>query len=1143
MNFFPIPNRFHPTDRNKDFQSTLKVFIKSAPFFSLALSLLVLPFFVFSQETNVKTKIEGIVIGTDKVPIDGATIKVKGKAVQPTQSKEKGIFSIQASIGDILLVTHSSFNPQEVKVDKTTDLYIILSEKVSIQNEVVVIAYGKAKRNQLIQPPSKVDVEDLKKAPVPTFDQALQGRVAGVQVVSQDGQPGSQSNIIIRGGSASQESSPLYVVDGFPIENLDINSINPNDIESLEVLKDASSVAIYGSRGANGVILITTRRGMVGKPVFTYNVSESNSINRKRLDVLSPYEYVKLQLENDSILSTPTTTVVTNSLLYLNDTTSLEAYRYKKPINWTDLVMRNGLIQTHTLGLTGGTPDTKYYLSGSYYDQQGVIINTGLKRLEGKFNLDQKINDNLKMGFSLTHSNSTNFGNVSNGVGGGAAVVFSMLTYRPVFGVGRDYLLNQVVDTTLYSNYLNGLTTSIGDLTINPYLQAINEYRQNNTKTNHLNGYADFKIRDFNSAKTQSLSFKVNGGYSSTMNSIKVFYNSSSQSGFSVTNNNGQQSNTKGINGGYSNVQTYNILNENLLTYTDMRNPNRQLTVIAGATGQYGRSNAISVTVNNIPKEVEYLGYNSIQSGLPSTVYVQTSHNLLMSFLGRVNYNLNKRYLFQASLRNDGSSKFYPGNQWGVFPSLAVGWRLLREPWMQKYRLDRYLSELKFRASYGVVGNNRVGDFSGYSVYGSTQASRGYSLDNNSFTQGLTPYFLGNNQLSWEKLREFDFGVNVVEAADRVSVDIDYYHRITDGLLITATEPANAGFGSNQQYQNIGALLNKGLELSITSTNIKRPNFKWMTNFNISFNVSRLNNFSNTGDVKSTPGLTNTTTALWIAKKGQPVSQFYGLKWDGVYQYSDFNLMPDGSYQLKPGIAAYSPTQQPGDAKFQDINGDGVVDLNDQMVIGNPLPIHTGGISNTFTFYKDFNLSILFSWSYGNEVMNGTRSVMETGGTGNFVNQFASYANRWSPTNPSNDIPTQRYNLKADGPILRNPVSSKFVEDGSFIRLKTISFSYNFNEKIMKRIPVFKSCRAGISAQNLWLITKYSGFDPEVSSYRGANPANVPPGVSGTANSAVGGVGYLYIQPSSGNPSLARGLDYTAYPRAVILNANLTVTF
>jgi len=1081
---------------------------------------------------NERKKVVGIVTDKEGSPMIGVNVIVKN-AKTGVITDAKGQFSLSVAPEDVLLFSYMGFDTKEVPVKSQKQFNIRLEENSKMLDQVVVIGYGTSKVRDLTGSVGRTDIETLKKAPVSSFDQALGGRIAGVVSTSNDGQPGAASQISIRGSSISQDASPLYVVDGFPIENMDVNSINPNDIESIDVLKDASSIAIYGARGANGVIMITTKRAVVSAPKVNYSYSDGYQFSVKTVETLNPYEFVKLQLELDS-LKGPSQTRYRDIYLDPENGVTLDSYKNMKADDWQDLVLRTGRVQNHYLSVSGGTEDTKYMATGSYFDQKGIIINTGLTRYTGTIKIDQKFSKNLRGGINVKYSNSVKYGTIpSAGEQGG--VVQSMWQYRPVAGIGNSNT-NSVIDSTSMDDFLNG-TGSIGDNQVNPKIQAENEYRKNTQSSSNINAFLEYTI-------LKNLKLKLSGAYGNNGQANEAYYNSRTRQGLLYYNKSGVAANTSGINGSSQNTISNNYLVENLLTYNAKFGNKHVLNALVGFTYQYNNWYSRGFFVTNAPQSTEDYGIQNLSSGIASvnSSSFMSSLSQIYSLLTRVNYSIANKYLFTFSVRSDGSSKFTPGKQWGYFPSGAFAWRFTEEPFMKKS--SNFLEDGKLRISYGSVGNNKVGDFSYLPWAGSAGAVNGYPF-NNTYVPGggLVPYFYGNDNLTWERSKELDLGVNLTFFKGKISIEADYYNKQTTDFLLSVTLPAMAGYtnGANKQYQNTGAIENSGFEFSLNTVNIASKNFKWMSNFNISFNRNKILSFYEGRETLTTSWGLNGGAPAWIARTGGAISEFYGYKFDGLYQYKDFDKMANGTYFLKKGIPTYSSNVQPGDPKYIDLNEDGVVDVNDQTSLGSPMPICTGGFSNTFT-YKGITLDVFLQYNYGSKILNANRMAFEsTGSYFTFGNQFATYANRWTPTNQDTDIPAARIvNPKGDAGSSQTRPSSRIIEDGSFIRFKTVSLSYRIPAKITKKLTL-NDITVFVSAQNLFTISNYSGIDPEVDSYRSGNSANSP--TTPDSGNTSSGVGFVYIQPSSGTPVLAKGYDYTPYPRALTLNYGFKIAF
>ncbi len=994
----------------------------------------------------------------------GVTVTIKGTQ-QASSTDLNGKFSVSIPVNNSALVfSYVGYDPQTVIVKGETNLTVKLQSASQGLNEIVVIGYGAVKKKDLTGSVAQVNMGDLNKAPVVSFDDALGGRVAGVQVTSTEGQPGVGSAIVIRGGnSLTQDNSPLYVIDGFPIEGEANNLINPAEIASMEILKDASATAIYGARGANGVIIITTKRGKVGDPRINYNAYYGFQSITNKIPVMNPYEFVKLQTEIDPLGA---------DTIYLKGKT-LEDYRNVAGINWQDQLFRRAPMSSHNLSMSGGNAKTKYSISGSLQDQQGIIIASGYKRYQGVVSLDQDVNDKLRVGINVRYTNSRQYGTPTSAGSGTQGLLYSAWAYRPI-AVNLDNLLDQLYDPS----------TPTLDLRINPVLTANNELRNNIVNSMIANGYAEYAI-------TKDLKLKITGGYNNNQLRNEIFNNSKTYSGGPQAKN--------GPNGAIYNYQTTTWLNENTLNYIKDINKDHHIDLLAGITAQGAKLLSNGVKAVQLPNES--LGLSGLDEGTPFSVLSSTSSWTLLSGLARANYAYKSKYLFTASFRADGSSRFSPENEWSYFPSTAFAWRFTEEGFMKKLG---FLSDGKLRLSWGITGNNRVSDYATYSSF-FFDPNGGYPF-NGTVQKGAYINTLGNQDLKWETTAQTDIGLDIGFLNQRISVVADYYDKTTSNLLLNAQLPNSSGF--DDAYKNIGKVSNSGFEFSLTTVNITGKKFGWTTSFNISFNRNKVLALAENQNVLLSPvtWFGSYTSAAYIAQIGQSASNMYGYLYDGVYQYSDFDKLSNGTYQLKanvPNNGNDRTTIKPGTAKYKDINNDGVVDANDQTVIGNALPKHIGGFSNNFT-YKNFDLNVFFQWSYGNDIINANRYLLENGGNKPAVNQFASYSDRWSPTNQSSTIPAAgSYN---SGPLV---YSSRVIEDGSYLRLKTVQLGYNFSSKLLSAIKV-KSLRVYASAQNLYTWTKYSGYDPEVSDR---------------------------------NSALTPGFDFSAYPRArtIILGLNINL--
>lgn len=1050
--------------RNKDLGLIFKGLMKP-----LLVLFLFSPGFINAQA--VKAVIKGVVKDTSNVPLMGVNVKLKGTELGTTTDK-KGEYVLSVTSKNATLVfTFTGFVKQEVLVNGLSNLNVQLREQITELNEVIAVGYGSIKKRDITGSVGQVNMNDLGKAPVLSFEDALAGRLAGVKVSSSQGQPGAPVEIVVRGAnSLTQGNSPLYVIDGFPIEDPANAAINPNDIASIEVLKDASATAVYGSRGANGVIIIETKKGKAGKPVISYNASFGSQQVLHKMKLMNPYDFVKLQSELDS---------TTTATQYLTGRT-LDSYKDETGYDWQNQIFRASPMQIHNLSLSGGNEQTKYSISGSIYNQDGIIINSGYKRYQGRVAIDQTVNSKLKVGIIANYSNIKTYGRTASEVGSSSSassyLMYSVWGYRPITSNNTD-LTNSLTDPDI---------NTTNDFRVNPVISTENELLQRTNNNIMANAYANYSI-------TKDLTLRVTGGISNQIVRTDQFYNSLTAQGTPLLPTN--------VYGSYGSIvysETSNWVNENTLTY-NKRMGNHSLNILGGFTTQGRTLNTYGSQAVNVPNES--LGLSGLDEGTPLAITAANSSNTLASFVGRINYGYKSKYLFTASFRSDGSSKFAEGHKWGYFPSGAFAWRMIDEKFMKSLN---FISNAKLRLSYGLTGNNRVSDFA-YLASLSLPTLNSYSFANATPARGVIPVTLPNNDLKWETTSQLDLGYDLGLLKDRINLVVDVYQKTTRDLILNANVPYSTGYAT--AYRNIGKVRNNGLEFTLNTVNVKSKNFSWTTNFNISFNTNKVLALSDNQQNMQTPITWETAFSgnpLYIATVGDAAAKFYGYQWDGVYQYKDFDLV-NNVYTLKSTVTTNGATRstiQPGDVKYKDLNGDGIVNASDKTIIGNPLPKHIGGFSNNFT-YKGFELNVFFQWSYGNDIYNANRIVFEGNALGyRNLNQYESYNDRWSPTNTNSTLAR----IGGQGP--KGVYSSRVVEDGSYLRLKTVSLGYNLPTSILKNLKISRAYFS-VSAQNLVTWTKYTGMDPEVS-----------------------------VQ----NSALTPGFDYSAYPRARTVTFDLKIS-
>lgn len=1008
-------------------------------------------------------------------PLYGAGVKIKGTSLNAVSTGKDGKYTVQAKSTDVLVFSYIGMETQEVTVGSQTTIDIDLKETSSDLNELIIVGYQTVRKQDLTGAIGQVKISDVVKAPVAGFAEALAGRVAGVQVSSSDGQPGATMNIQIRGQSSINNSvQPLYIIDGFATENSENINLNPDDIESITVLKDAASTAVYGSRGTNGVIVITTKSGKIGKPVVSFNSSYGTQNVINFIELMDPYEFVKYQAERNATDA--------NANYFTNGKT-LDSYRNVQGINWNKEISRTGTIFKNNISIRGGNENTQYSISGAGFKQDGVLLNTGYQRYQGRVKLDQSLNPNVKVGISADYAEVSAFGmqassqpSTNNSLS--SQLWFRAWAYRPVAGSNTTY--------DLATEDSDPESISSSDVRLNPRTSLENEYLYNTYSNLTVNGYLNYSIG-------QHLLLKVQGTKNILRTGADRFYNSHSLQGSAANplNNLGQWGSTAS--------NTNNVWsNENTLTYTNSFSQKHNLVLLVGNSQSYGKAKGVGYTSTNLPNED--LGMAGLNEGEITSPIATATEYALSSFFGIADYNFNSKYYFKAALRADGSSKFY--NHWGYFPMAAAAWNMHNEDFMKSLK---FVSLSKIRISYGVTGNNRVDDFARWAQLSTTQTA-GYPFNGQS-TTGAYVSNLQSDRLAWEKTATKDIGYELGLFNNRIELTVDAYDKLTKKLLITGA-PVAPSSGYPTVTKNIGSLNNRGLEFTLNTVNIQTKKFSWESSFNISFNKNKIVSLTEGQRlIQTNPSPFDVSFgAMYVSAVGQPLGMMYGYVWEGNYQYSDFDSPAPGVYVLKAGIPDNGlATVQPGDIKYKDLNGDGTVNTLDRTVIGRGQPKHFGGFSNNFT-YGDFSLNVFFQWSYGNNLYNANRIILEGNANGRIdMNQFASYEDRWSPTNQE----SKNYRAGGQGPVGYH--SSRVVEDGSYLRLKTAMLSYSVPKKLLQRAHL-NALSFNVSGQNLLTFTKYTGMDPEVS--------------------VRGGLGVL-----------TPGFDFSPYPQARTLVFGLNASF
>ena len=1032
--------------------------------------------------------VTGRVVDETGQPLIAVTVYQDGNTTNGTVTDGDGNYTISVPSKATLVFSCLGFEEVRQNVASRAVINVTMKEeKLAIDAaEVVSIGYGSVTRRDLTGSVSKVDMEDIMKTQVTNFDQALAGRVAGVVVTTSDGALGAEANITIRGNnSLTQSSAPLYIIDGFPSESSMATALNSADIESIDILKDASATAIYGARGANGVIVITTKQGVEGKPKVNFTASWSGNMVAKKVDMMDAYDFVCFQTDQYNVSGS------TNIYLKGEDGTanfySLEDYRNVESIDWQDQIYRNAFVQNYNVSLSGGskTVGNRYNVSFSATDQDGVIVNSNFQRYQGKVNFSQKLGKKVQFDLMANYSRAvTNGVNPTSPTSSSSAsgwLMYSVWGYRPtkpISHMGTGSLLDDLID--------EGISDS-SDYRFNPAKTVRNEYRKTIIDYLQANASLSWDI-------TPDLKLKVSGGYNMYKRRREEFNGTQTYTGYEGSTS------SKGINGAiYWNDKT-TWLNENTLTWTKHIKRNHHLQTLIGFTMQ-GETYDYKGTRSE-KMSTDELGINGMHTGSYQSVTPWQYDWRMMSGLFRLNYNYKYKYYLTASFRADGSSKFPTHNRWGYFPSAGLSWNFNRENWLKN---EKWLSNGKLRASWGMTGNNRTSTPYDYYYQISSIKGSADSYDyvfNGQIVSGYFPSNMSNEKLKWETTAQWNVGLDVGFFDGRLKATVDWYLKDTYDLLLNATIPASSGYTS--AMMNIGSMRNRGWEFTIDATPVKTRKFEWDVNVNLAVNrniVTGLN--ENQYSLFSAVNWEQKFNSQYpyITQVGKPSGMMYGFIYEGTYKLDEFQ---NGS-TLKAGIPYLTSVGRdgvkPGDPKYRDLNEDGVIDDNDRTVIGCGQPLATGGFSTAFRFYG-FDLNLFFQWSYGNDILNANRLMFENGTTTS-LNQFTSYRDRFeAQRNPDSDIPA----VQANGMFV---YSSRVIEDGSYLRLKNISLGYTFPRSVLRKMK-FDTVRVYLSADNVYTFTKYSGPDPEVS----------------TRNSV-----------------LTPGFDWSAYPRAIGITGGVSFTF
>lgn len=992
-----------------------------------------------SIEDAQAIEIAGKVIDENGIGIPGVTIIVEG-TTKGTVTDIDGNYSVAAEEGSVLVFSFIGFKEERVSILNQTIVNVTMIEDQQSLDEVVVVGYGEQKKSDLSGAVSSVKGEDMQKTPANTLIQSMQGRAAGVDIRAASNAPGGGMKIRIRGtNSINASSDPLYVIDGFPIDNINttpdgagnnalaadpLSSISPNEIESIEILKDASATAIYGARGANGVVLITTKRGKLGsvKIDFDYSVNVANV--RKKLELANAEEL--------AILTNEWATNNNRPLIY-DGINKPRPEDLGEGTDWQDEIFRTALTHTYNLSISGGSENTKYLVSGNYMDQDGIIIESNFKRGGLKFNLDQKINARINVGVNLNANKSINDAVPSDGSGyQNDSPLWNALTTTPVISVYDEE-----------GNYLHNHDEGIEKILENPV--SIAKTRTDITETNRILGNAFVKFNII-----EGLDFKTNFG-ADVINSKRDVYIPNTAETQALPN--------LGV-ASIGTIQSNNWLQEYTLSYNAEFATKHRVTALLGYTIQTRETASVLSRTDEF--FTNKLKFNNLGIGAnPRPSESNAVNTALLSYIGRLNYIFNDKYIFTGTVRRDGSSKFGAENKWGLFPSAAFAWRLGDEEIIKQLNT---IDDLKIRSSYGLTGNESISPYSSLALYNTTRP-----IINGVPVIGLVPNRIPNPDLKWEKTAQFNVGLDASFAEGRVNFSADYYIKKTDDLLLNVTIPNQSGYGTS--VQNIGSVENKGFEFQI-GVNNTFGELNWNSSFNISFNRNKLLSLSEgTNRLLFGIGRGESAHGRTIAELGQPLGLFYGYKFAGIWQTEE-EIIAAGN--KVGGI------NRPGLPKYADLNGDGFRQNDeDREIIGDPNPDFIYGFSNNFS-YKNLSLSIFIHGVYGNQIADLNRIGLLAQPQKHNVSKVY-FNERWTGPGTSNTIEAPLTNAGE----WKN-FSDRDVLDGSFLRVKTINLSYDFSPRLMGNNR-FRNAQIYVAGDNLFTLTKYTGFDPEVDLYASSN--------------------------------------------------------
>lgn len=1011
--------------------------------------MLLLGFFILNNSfglfaAHAQQQISGVVTAADdKSTLPGVYVTQKGTK-NSTSTDANGAFKITVPAGAVLEFRMIGYLNQEVKIDSRTSYSVSLAVDVKALNEVLVVGYGSKNKSTFTGSAVTLNAEDLNKSSLSVAN-LLQGRAAGVQVSQNNGTPGAALSIRVRGtNSLNADSEPLYVIDGFPTNSGVGFTLNPDDIASMTILKDAASTSIYGARGANGVIMITTKSG--ANKASKLNVNSSFGLQNviDRYDLVGPYDHA-LRLNRIAALDGNQPPYGTGRLDSLQ--------RGLLGTDWQDEVFRLAQVENHSINFIGGSDKTSVYSSFDYLNQEGVIVHSNFRRIGARVNADHRINDKFKMTARV-------FGN------------YGVQNDLPLAPSSINGFLKQVIKANPASTYDSGVAPSLDAQNPLHFVQATD--RENlNYRTN---GYFSLQYEPIKNLKLQS-------DFGADINNTKNSYFAPSTVPLASA--------SKGI-ATVTQIAEHDLIFNPTATYS-IKSKKHNATVLLGYNHQFTSYSEEGITATNFSSDD--LGYNNLATAQDFGAYSGKNRIIRKGWFGRVDYDFNDKYIFSGTYRIDGSSVFGANNKLGYFPSAAFAWRFNQEDFIQDLGI---FSTGKARLSYGITGNDRIQSGISLATFSSNNAFR-YTFDGLTSVVGTGVTRLSNANLKWEETAALDIGLELGFFTNRIIIEADYYNKQTNDLLLDRTIPTSLGFTT--RFGNSGKVQNRGFELSLQTQNIVKGDFKWNSTITFASNKSEVLEMGGTNaDIfvgNFSPDGAAGFASPFIIRKGEPLGAIYGYVYDGIIQVGD------------PVLTSTHRNAAPGDPKFVDLNGDGILNADDRQVLGTGIPKLTYGFTNNIT-YKNFNLDIVIQGQSGGKLFNAQKVDMLNPLTqGNVFNEVIT--DTWSTQNTSGTIPRRGFYGITHGSF----VNSRFVESSDFVRLRNVTLSYNLPFNALKKIGIF-NLNVFVNAQNLFTISNYSGLDPEVGNL-----------ATNTAQ----------------NRNVARGIDFNSYPVSRMYTLGTKITF